>query len=543
MKRFLYKPSTSTFHPIRARIYVQDPAVAAGRGGGLTTIRIPGEAYLGAGPTSGRVEVVDYDETKDTTYPPVAPLKRGGGFAVGGGHPARNFKHHQVNAWAIIARTLGILEAPSVMGRRIPWAFPGGRLRVYPHARMEENAYYDRDTSSLNLGYFDGKTPGTTIYTCLSHDIIAHELGHAVLDGLKPLYNEFDSPDVAGFHEYFGDALAMASSLTMKEVVKAVVAGHPKRLGARNIVSDIALEFGSKGVGHEPLRSAANKRTFGDLRNNWEEHDYSEVLTGAFHDLLVALYADAVPRAMASLGKKRVDGQVAVAALIGAANRTIRMMLRALDYCPPVGLTYRDYAWAILRADEVAYPIDSRGYRKKAAQVLRQRGVLQGRAELRLHNNQLREYDVDRLAATRTDAYVFVDANREAFRIPRDVNFEIRALYRTRKVSSEGFYPPREIVVEFVWPHDLEMNGREYGPLDGEIVPLWCGGTLVFDSDGNVLHLIVKTETRERILRLRRYLRYLVDAGAFQEELAVRRVEGFAHIVRVARKRHVGRKG
>jgi hypothetical protein len=207
-----------------------------------------------------------------------------------------------------------------------------------------------------------------------------------------------------------------------------------------------------------------------------------------------------------------------------------------------VGLTYRDYAWAILRADEVAYPIDSRGYRRKAAQVLRSRGVLQGRAEPRLHNNQLREYDVDRLAATRTDAYVFVDANREAFRIPRDVNFEIRALYRTRKVSSEGFYPPREIVVEFVWPHDLEMNGREYGPLDGEIVPLWCGGTLVFDSDGNILHLVVKTATRERILRLRRYLRYLVDAGAFQEELAVRRVEGFAHILRVARKRHAGRR-
>jgi hypothetical protein len=543
MKRFLYKPSTSLYKPIQAKIYVQDPAVAPKRGGGLTTIRIPGEAYLGAGPTSSRVEVVDYDESTRTTHPPAEPLQRGGGFAVGRGDPAKSFRHHQVNAWAIITRTLGILELPTVLGRRIPWGFPGGRLRVYPHAHREENAFYDRDTGSLNLCYFDGARPGTTIYTCLSHDIITHELGHAVLDGLKPLYNELDSPDVAGFHEYFGDALAMASSLTMKEVVKAVVRGNPKRLAARNIVSDIALEFGSKGVGHQPLRSAANRRTFGQLRNNWEEHDYSEVLTGAFHDLLLALYADVVPREQARLKKKRVDGQVAVGALVGSANRTVRMMLRALDYCPPVGLTYGDYASAILRADEVAYPIDGRGYRRKAAQILRARGILQGRSATRLNNNDLRDYDVDRLSATRTDAYVFVDANREAFHVPREANFEIRSLYRTRKVSSEGFYPPREVVVEFVWPHDVPVRGRDYGPLDGETLPLWCGGTLVFDSDGNILHVTVKTAGRERITRLKSYLRYLVREGAFQDELAVRQAEGYARIVRVAQRRHAGRKG
>lgn len=71
-----------------------------------------------------------------------------------------------------------------------------------------------------------------------------------------------------------------------------------------NLVSDIALEFGSRGRGHQPLRSAANRRTLRDLRKNWEEHDYSEVLTGAFYDILRRLYADALPRAQKALKKR-----------------------------------------------------------------------------------------------------------------------------------------------------------------------------------------------------------------------------------------------
>lgn len=540
----LYKPSTRAYRDIVARIYIEDPMATAGQGGGLTSIRLPGEPFLGAGPTSGRVEVVDRDASRGVLHAPVQPLRRGGGFAVGGRTPARNFKHHQVNVWATVTRTLNILEAPSVFGRRIPWAFPGGRLRIHPHARREENAYYDRETGALHFCYFDGAAG--EIFTCLSHDIVTHELGHAVLDGLKPLYNEVESPDVAGFHEYFGDALAMVSALTLREVLQAVVRDRPRRLGAVNLVSDIALEFGSRGRGHQPLRSAANRRTLRELRANWEEHDYSEVLTGAFYDILCVLYADALPLAQKALKKRRRDGQVAMAALIGAANRACRMMLRALDYCPPAGLTYLDYARAILRADEVAYPVDDRGYRRMVFRVLRDRGILrvraQGRPEVRLRNDDLREYDVDRLSATKTDAYVFLDANREALLIPRDVNFDVWSLYRTRKVSAGRYYPPREIIIEFGWSEAVPLRGRAYGPLDGQTQRLWCGGTLVFDSDGNVLHYAVKLATPARQRRLHAYLRYLAASGAFDDTLAVQQADGRARLLRKPARRHSRRR-
>ena len=67
----------------------------------------------------------------------------------------------------------------------IPWAFEGNRLIVVPHAGYGQNAYYDRQSKSLQFYYFD--KDGKTVYTCLSTDIVRHEFGHAVLDGVRPL--------------------------------------------------------------------------------------------------------------------------------------------------------------------------------------------------------------------------------------------------------------------------------------------------------------------------------------------------------------------
>lgn len=551
-KTFRYKSDTSDFRAIVARVFIQDPLVAERDGIGLLSLSLAGEAWLGPGPTTARLEVVDEDEDGNLQAPPVEPLARGGGFAVGGADPVKNFKHHQVNVWAHIVRTLAILEDSRVLGRRIAWAFPGGRLKIRPHAFEEENAYYDRELGAIHFGYFQGPATsargkskaraGRVVYACLSHDIITHELGHAVLDGLKPLYYELDSPDVAGFHEYFGDALAMVSSLTMKEVVRNVVRDRPGRLGLRNLVSDIALDFGSGGRDAQPLRSAANKRTMADLRGKFEEHDYSEVLTGAFYDLLCALYEDSVRRRAEELGKPPTDGQVVIGALISAAERTSRMLLRALDYCPPCGLTYLDYARAIMRSDEVAFPVDDRGYRALAAKVFRGRGIVKRaldlQAEHALRNSHLRKYDIDRLSASPTDAYGFLDANREALSIPRDVNFVVQRLYRTKKESSGRYYPPQEIVIEFAWPTPIKVTKPIAERLQDTHATLWCGGTLVFDTNGNVLSYVVKTATGERQRRLGAYLRQLDSTGDLAANFQVRHVGGRPQVTRKARFRH-----
>ncbi|MEQ1912968.1 MAG: hypothetical protein ABMA15_29400, partial [Vicinamibacterales bacterium] len=192
---YLHRSLLDTPPTVEARVFLQDPHVAQTTTVGLTKVQVGGEAWLGKGPTSARFRVVDHDHGTKSTHAAAAVLGDGTGFDVGRGKPATSYRFHQVNVWATAARILERLESPQVFGRRIPWAFPGTRLELRPHAEVLENAYYERESRSIRFGYFDMK--GHRIYTCLSHDVIAHEFGHAVLDGLKPLYEETDGPDLA----------------------------------------------------------------------------------------------------------------------------------------------------------------------------------------------------------------------------------------------------------------------------------------------------------------------------------------------------------
>ena len=64
-----------------------------------------------------------------------------------------------------------------------------------------------------------------------------------------------------------------------------------------------------------------------------------------------------------------------IQALFRAADQTANVMLRAIDYCPPVDLRYDQYARAVLRADEVAYPEELYGIRTQLKRIFRQRGL------------------------------------------------------------------------------------------------------------------------------------------------------------------------
>jgi hypothetical protein len=506
---------------VRVKVLPKDPLVARQRG--LWPVAVDVQCVTaGDGPTSARVAVVDYNADLDVTFAPAKLLRDGSGFRgiarLSRSRILDDFNFHQVNAWAIIEQVLTRLEDEFALARPVPWASGLGRLLVLPHAGYQQNAFYDRDSGALHFFYCEG-TDGRAVFTCLSHDIVAHELGHAVLDGLKPGYNEVSSPETAGFHEYFGDAIAMMASLNDREVAKIVTAGAPARLSARNVVSAIASEFGAaiRGLPEQAyLRGAWNNRSMRDLRGTFEEHDWSEILTGIYYDLLQYLYV----RNLRDVGERRGFGarqSRAIAALMRAATQTASVMLRAIDYCPPVDLRYDQYAAALVRADQVAYPLDSYGIRAELARIFRRRGLplptgdVEGRRRVML---ALRDgFDVDAVTATPADAYRFVDAHRELFDVPYDANLSIASVYRTSKRALSGYRPPKERVIEFTWTEDVKLAGRRFGALDGTLLPLFCGGTLVFDANGNFLHRALVPPTQRRRAELLRYAAYLVREG------------------------------
>jgi hypothetical protein len=516
------KSTTKRRGSVQVKILPKDPLLARTQNLGLTAATIEC-ASVGNGPTSARVAIVDYNADLDTRFAQVKLLANRSGFVGIAGLKSHqileNFKFHQVNVWAIIEQILTLLEDEKALSRPVPWASGLGRLLVLPHAGYDDNAFYDRATGALHLFYFEGPD-GKPVYTCLSHDIVAHELGHAVLDGLKPGYNEVSSPETAGFHEYFGDAIAMLASLKNREIAKLVTKGAPARLSAKNVVSAIASEFGAAIHGlakQDYLRGAWNKRKMSDLRGTYEEHDWSEILTGVYYDLLQYLYIRNLKELSGKAGGKPRDQGQAIQALFRAANQTANVMLRALDYCPPVDLRYDEYARALLRADEVAYPDDSYGIRAELKRIFHRRGLKPPKEDPDARNEVLyalrKSMDIDAITATPADAYRFLDEFRDLFQIPFDANLSVVSVYRTKKRAHSGYWPPQERVIEFMWSEDIELKGRVFGRLVSKLLPLYCGGTLVFDSNGNFLHMALVVPTQQRRKSLVQYARYLVRSG------------------------------
>ena len=83
------------------------------------------------------------------------------------------------------------------------------------------------------------------------------------------------------------------------------------------------------------------------------------------------------------------------------------------------------------------------------------------------------------------------------------------SVYRTNKRAGSGYWAPKERVIEFRWSEDVRGEGRSFGSIAGKLLPLLCGGTLVFDASGNFLHMALVLPTQERRRALLDYARYL----------------------------------
>ncbi|MBN1399865.1 MAG: serine protease [Anaerolineae bacterium] len=488
-------------------IYAQDPLVAAVTPAlGLEQIELDWEFGLRDGPTSARVVVVDRDLDTGQTFEPAQvrwTQKRGWHFLgpdgdlIDGSHP-ESPQFHQVNVWAVVQRALAFYESGHVLGRSIPWAFEGNRLIVIPHAGLRQNAFYDRRQKALLL-YYSGP-PAQRVYTCLSHDIVAHETGHAILDGCRPYYHEVTSRETAAFHEFVADLTAIISAMrdnATRQVVADVTGGDLSRDRA---IQDLAEEFARDLVGARQgeanryyLRSAGNQLGMADIADAWAPHDCSQVLTGALFEILSGMTL-----------KHLEQGESPRQALWHATERFTRIALRGLDYCPPVGIEFIDYARAVLHADALAYPLDDWGYRAIAEQVFRRRGLTDLAPEVVPYAVDFRRYDIERLSRSRTEAYHLLHANRELLHIPPQQDFWVVDLYDTDKVVAAGRRLPREVVVEYLWREEVPLQGPRFGRLSGRSASLLCGGTLVFDGRGNVLYFVHKPGSEHPVGEARR---------------------------------------
>ncbi len=384
------------------------------------TYYIPWEKDLKPGPDGEYVKVIDRDPSSNETYAAI-DLNQLEILADDGITPnVSNPQFHQQMVYAVAMNTITNFE--KAIGRKVMWS-PKDRQRkkksdsktkpdstfvkqllIYPHALREANAYYSPDRKALLFGYFNATPtnvdlfmPGSLVYSCLSHDIVAHETTHAILDGVFRHYMEQTHPDVGAFHEAFSDIVALFQHFTFPEALKNQISKSRGKFDAENLLGQLAVEFGIASGGYGALRDAIGtideesrvwsptKPDVDAYSNVFEPHDRGSILVAAVFDAYISIYnhrtADLIRigtngTGILPQGSLNVDlvNRLADEAA-KTASHVLSMCIRALDYCPPVDINYGDYLRALITADVELVADDSRSYRIAFINAFRKWGI------------------------------------------------------------------------------------------------------------------------------------------------------------------------
>jgi hypothetical protein len=262
-------------------------------------------------------------------------------------------------------------------------------LVVMPRAGRDLNAYYDR--SSLRFFYYLNPSTRRNFYTCDSTDIVAHELGHAVLDILRPDLFSMASYEVWAFHESFGDIVAMINILQWDAAIETAITQTSANLENSNIISKLAEEFGGVlyNLGYDysqfSLRDAVNDfkyvnpeelPEYSDLDSELtsECHSFSRVFTGAWYSILVGMY-----------NQNKTNGMSAKNALISARDTLTTYTLYAAKNADTIKF-YNSIAQQML-----AYDLNNNSstYRSVMLEVFNYRQIIDNTSIVSLNNDEI----------------------------------------------------------------------------------------------------------------------------------------------------------
>ena len=397
----------------RLRVYAVDPSASsrlATAAVSEATLNVRWEPLEKAG--RGEYLAIDDVDASDAHYEAV-DLNDPRLLAQDGWKPSDgNLHFHQQMVYAVAMKTIENFER--ALGRPVLWKHGNdpkneyndelfvGQLTLRPHALRQANAFYSPQEIALQFGYFEAAAddpgdhvPGSRIYSCLSHDIIAHETTHAVLDGMHSRFNEPTNPDVLAFHEAFADIVALMQHFTIPELLEGEIRRTRGNIEAESMLGSLAVQFGRATGVRGALRDAIGTLVNGtwkrlaadpaDLQKRLTPHGRGAILVAAVFDAFIAIYngriADLLRINTGGTGElpkgaihpdlvHRLSDEATK-----AAGHVLNICIRALDYLPPVDVTFFEYLRALITADFDLVTDDRYNYRVAFVEAFRRRGI------------------------------------------------------------------------------------------------------------------------------------------------------------------------
>ena len=382
------------------KIYSTDPADSK-LDGSIANVAVPYEP-LQPGPLGRLFEIVSIDEDNLVSYVPL-DLESPQILVAGGVQPSPVDSRFLMQMTYAVAMTT--YEAFRVaLGRDLHWAFASddnqpSRLKIYPFFGDVKNAFYSRDKRAVKFGWFvssgevdrkklDGSIRKVNlrkgkVFTALSHDIVVHELSHALLDGLRPNFLRPYHQDTLAFHEGFADLVAVFQHFSHKDLVASAIRQSKGNLKQSGLLTEIARQFGQ--TQDDPSRSlrTAVDATVTDEDGNDKPlsydsklpiHTLGSVLVSAVFEAFTTIFTRKTHNLInlstggtGILPEGNLNPLLAKLLAKGAsklASQFLSICIRAIDYCPPVAVTFGDYLRAMITADFDLVPDDPYGYRE-----------------------------------------------------------------------------------------------------------------------------------------------------------------------------------
>lgn len=373
-------------------ILTSDPT-ASRLEGSIARINVPYEP-LAPGPIGRLFKVDEHDYGQDVTYKK-ADLDDVKALLKGGYTPSpTDPRFHQQMVYAVCSSVYASFR--NALGRHMSWGFSARDrdelLHLRPFAFKGANAYYDKWNGSICFGYATmpdatpglRALPGETVFSCLSHDVVAHEVTHALLDGLRSNFSIPTGPDVPGFHEGFADLVAIFQRMSCKEIVHVAIRRSRGMLDETSLLTRLAQQLGMVN-GKQVLRDAMSADSSQVYDPEADAHDIGSVLVGAVFEAYLTVFRRKTARylRLASHGSGVVPpGELAhdLAEILSdkassLASQFLALVIRAVDYCPPVDIHLGEYLRALVTADHDLVPDDPWAYREALIDAFMKRRI------------------------------------------------------------------------------------------------------------------------------------------------------------------------
>ncbi|MEV4505576.1 hypothetical protein [Streptomyces klenkii] len=247
----------------------------------------------------------------------------------------------------------------------------GSTLPLDLDAGEQFNARYERE---YGVEFFHGNVQDRIIYSCESPDMVSHELGHAILDGLNPSLYPPPNSEVNAFHEAFGDISSMLSLLALPSFCDSVLHETGGELEVSSRLSRVAEQMAwavrrrrTGSVETHCLRDAANEFYYkspdllpprGPVTELCrEEHSFSRIFSASFLEILSVIFGQYGTDALA-LGK--------------AADHAAKLLVLAARNTPVSKRYFADIAACMLVVDAGRFEGEHGGSLRK---IFNRRGI------------------------------------------------------------------------------------------------------------------------------------------------------------------------